>query len=128
MGQALVEFAFVLPVALLFLVGLFDSARAVWLSNTLAAATREATRYAAVHGSSSADPATASDVEAVLARHAVGIGTMTVSVTWPDGDARRGSTVTVIATSAFVPALSQAILGGGLNVTLRGSSTMVIHQ
>src|SRR3989475_11133089 len=50
-GQALVEFALLLPLMLLIITGLFDVARAVWQENTLAYAPREGTRYAIVHGS-----------------------------------------------------------------------------
>ena len=49
-AQSLVEFAFVLPIFLLIVTGIFDTARAVWQENTLAFAVREGTRYAIVHG------------------------------------------------------------------------------
>ncbi len=138
-GQSLVEFALVLPVAVLLIVGIFDSARAVWLTTTLAAATTEGTRYAIVHGAQSSSPTgpgsssytaptTDTVVEGVVRQYAVGVASMTVSATWPDGDAKRGSRVTVAAAAPFTPVLSQALLGGGLSVTLRGSSTLVIHQ
>jgi Flp pilus assembly protein TadG len=55
-AQALVEFAFVLPVLLLLILGLFDVARAVMQENTLAFAAREGTRYAIVHGSGASSP------------------------------------------------------------------------
>lgn len=138
-GQALVEFALVLPVTVLLIVGLFDASRAVWLTTTLAHATREATRYAIVHGSQSASPVgpgsatyTAPDqdtaVAAVVRQYATGVASLTIASTWPDGDSRRGSRVSVSATAPFSPILSEALLGGGLRFTLRGSSTLVIHQ
>jgi Flp pilus assembly protein TadG len=49
-GQALVEFALIMPVLLLLILGLIDVARAVAQENTLAFAAREGTRYAIVHG------------------------------------------------------------------------------
>lgn len=49
-GQAMVEFALVIPVFLLLLVGLFDFGRVIWVNDTLATAAREATRFAIVHG------------------------------------------------------------------------------
>ncbi len=55
-GQALVETALVLPLLLLLIVGLFDVGRAIWLSNTLATAVREGTRYGVVHGALSGSP------------------------------------------------------------------------
>ncbi len=47
-GQALVEFALILPVFLLLLFGLFDLGRAVYAYNTISNASREAVRVAIV--------------------------------------------------------------------------------
>jgi Flp pilus assembly protein TadG len=47
-GQALVEFALILPVFILLLVGLFDLGRAVYAFNTISNASREAVRVAIV--------------------------------------------------------------------------------
>jgi hypothetical protein len=49
-GQALVEFALVLPLFLLMLIGIFDIGRIVWARNALENAAREGARYAIVHG------------------------------------------------------------------------------
>ena len=48
-GQSLVEFALVLPVFILVLVGLFDVGRAVYAFNTISNASREAVRVAIVN-------------------------------------------------------------------------------
>lgn len=48
-GQALVEFALILPIFILLLVGLFDVGRAIYAYNTVSNATREALREAIVH-------------------------------------------------------------------------------
>ena len=48
-GQALVEFALVIPLFLLLLVGLFDLGRAVFAYNTLTNAAREGARMAIVN-------------------------------------------------------------------------------
>ena len=55
-GQAMVEFALVIPVFILLMVGLFDLGRVVWVNDTLATAAREAARFAIVHGPTSACP------------------------------------------------------------------------
>jgi Flp pilus assembly protein TadG len=47
-GQALVEFALILPVFILMLVGLFDLGRAVYAFNTISNAAREGVRVAIV--------------------------------------------------------------------------------
>ena len=139
-GQALVETALVLPLLLLLIVGLFDVGRAVWLSNTLATAVREGTRYGIVHGALSASPTgpgaasytppdTDTTITAQVRNYASGVpNTLTVQSTWPDGNANRGSRIVVTATFPFTPILSQVFIGGGLGITLRSSSTLVIEQ
>ena len=47
-GQALTEFALILPVLLLLLLGIIEGARIVWAYITIQNAAREATRYAVV--------------------------------------------------------------------------------
>jgi Flp pilus assembly protein TadG len=138
-GQALVEMALMLPVLVLLLVGIFDLGRAVWLSNSLAMAVREGTRYGVVHGALSASPAgpgsatyTAPDVDTAIAssvqRYATGIPDLTVHASWPDGNANRGSRVVVSASFPFTPVLAQAFLGSALHVNLQSSSSLVIEQ
>jgi len=51
-GQALMEFAIVLPVFLAMLLAIVDVGRVVWANNSLANAAREAARFAIVHGGS----------------------------------------------------------------------------
>jgi Flp pilus assembly protein TadG len=51
-GQALVEFAVVIPVFLALLFGILDFGRVIWANNSLAHAAREGARYAIVHGGS----------------------------------------------------------------------------
>ncbi len=133
-GQALVEFALVLPVLLLLIVGLFDVSRAVEQENTLALAAREGTRYAIVHGSSSTSPlpycasCTNAIVTGIVRNAAVSVnGPLTVTLAYPDGDNKRGSRVSVQATVVFVPLPSQWLFNGGLSVTLRGGSELVIE-
>lgn len=138
-GQALVEFALILPVVVVLLLGVFDLARVVFASTTLSAAVREGTRYAITHGADSGAPTgpgapsyTAPDTDttitAVVRSHAIGVATPTVSAVWSGGDAYRGSPVTVTATSPFTPVLSAAFLGGALRVTLSASSSLDIQH
>lgn len=138
-GQSLVEFALILPILVIVLVGVFDLGRAVMLSETLNNAVREGNRYAIVHGSTSSSPlgpATlttppAADNAATteIRRHAIGINsTLTIVMSWPDGNANKGSEVRIIATTPYTPILSQVFTGGGIAVTLRSGSTMVIQQ
>lgn len=133
-GQALIEFALLLPVILLLILGLLDLGRAVAQENTLAFAAREATRYAIVHGSNSASPvpACASCQNATLTQvvrdNAIGVPSVTVTVSYPDGNNDRGMRVAVDATAPFVPLPSQYLLNGALTITLRGGSQLVIQN
>ena len=54
-GQSMVEFALILPVLVLLLVGFFDLGRVVLANDALTHAAREAARLAIVHGGSKAN-------------------------------------------------------------------------
>jgi hypothetical protein len=70
-GQSLVEFALILPILVLVLVGTLDLGRVVLANDTVSNAAREAARYAIVHGSQASSGCPAgplpSDVEAPAA-------------------------------------------------------------
>ena len=72
-GQSLVEFALILPVFLLVLVGIFDGGRLVFSSNTVNNAAREAGREAIVNQ-------TTADIQARAAQHAVSLAIAPASV------------------------------------------------
>jgi len=133
-GQSLVEFALVMPLLLLIITGLFDVARATWQENTLAYAAREGTRYAIVHGSASVDgtvvfPTSYQPVVDVVRNAAVGVPTVSVTVTWLDsGCYDRNCRVQVDATAPFTPIPSQYLLGNAFQITLRGGSLLVIQR
>ena len=154
-GQSLVEFALLLPLMLLIITGLFDSARAVWESNTLAYAAREGTRFAIVHGSAGQGPlpdGTASGaadttdmnndpviayIKTVVRQAAIGVPNVTVVVEYPQAKpgtnppvpcADRNCPVAITATAPFVPLPSQYLLKGAFTITLRGGSELVIQR
>ncbi len=54
-GQALVEFALVIPLFLTLFMGVVDVGRVVWANDSLANAAREGARFAIVHGGSTSD-------------------------------------------------------------------------
>lgn len=83
-GQAMVEFALVVPVFILLLVGLFDVGRAVYAHHTVNNAAREGARLAIVDQYEDHIKA-----EAVTAATAVDIGEDDVTVAFqePDGSA-----------------------------------------
>jgi hypothetical protein len=55
-GQALTEFALVLPLFLALLFVIVDFGRVVWATGSLASAAREGARYAIVHGGTASNP------------------------------------------------------------------------
>jgi len=149
-GQALVEFALLLPLMLLIITGLFDVARAVWQENTLAYAAREGTRYAIVHGSAGSpaagpdnpncggstpppDQVICTEIPRVVREAALGVQNVTVTITYPvilgsTPCADRNCLVVVDATAPFVPLPSQYLLGSAYQITLKGGSQLVIQR
>ena len=89
-GQALVEFALVLPIFLLLLFGTIDFGRYVYYVQILNNAAREGARYAIVHGGNSFQPTgpNANDptIATVVRTYAVGVigngATFDVASTW----------------------------------------------
>jgi Flp pilus assembly protein TadG len=53
LGSAAVEFALVMPMALMILIGVVEVGRALWIRSSLQFAAEEAVRYAMVHQSAS---------------------------------------------------------------------------
>jgi len=62
-GQELVEFALILPILLVLLLGVIEFGRLIFIYNTIANAAREGARYAIV------DPANASSAAATCSTH-----------------------------------------------------------
>lgn len=87
-GQALVEFAIVLPVFILLILGFVDLARYVFIQNSLAEAAREGARYAIVEGRWKND----ADVIAHTQGLAVGVPSPVVTVSCVDVSTGSAST------------------------------------
>ena len=144
-AQTLVEFALVLPIFLLVVTGLMDTARAVWQENTLAYSAREGTRYAIVHGAggnprvgpiaSTVNPTiyNTSNIVDVVRAAAIGVSGVDVTIeyvnaanTGPGNE--RNDRVRVDATAPFVPLPSYYLLGSTFHITLRGGSELFIQR
>jgi Flp pilus assembly protein TadG len=148
-AQALIEFALMLPIFLLLVTGLFDTARAVWQENTLAYAAREGTRYAIVHGTGGSPvvgpctscvnpPAANKNLDQIVnavTSNAIGVANITVTIDYPGVGLPtptvcnyRTCPVTVDATAPFVPLPSYYLLGSAFQITLRGGSKLYIQR
>jgi Flp pilus assembly protein TadG len=98
----MIEFSIIAVSALMLIFGIMNCAIAVYDYNFVSFAAREATRYAAVHGSSSASAASTTDISNFVIAQSKGLnGTkLTVSTSWsPDNNP--GSTVRVQVSYPF---------------------------
>jgi Flp pilus assembly protein TadG len=125
-GNSYLEFSVAAVPLLLFLFGTINFALAVYDYNFTSYVAREATRYAAVRGSSSPNPAATSDVtNFVLAKaHGLDSSNLKVTTTWsPDNSP--GSVVRVQVQYKFIFNMFMVKLSP---VNLTSTSQMVIAQ
>lgn len=149
-GQALVEFALVVPFFFLLLFGIIEAGRFIFYYESLSHATREGARYAIVNGANTlgcpsgpAAPGTSAcdtsgaNVVARVRQAALGVpsGGITVNRCWwytacdygthGDGDNARGATVTVSASFTYSTLLPLVPLPP---ITVNAESTLVINN
>jgi Flp pilus assembly protein TadG len=123
-GSTILEGALCLTVFLMIVFGTIDFGRMVFAYNFVSYAAREATRYAAVHGTAHA--VTNDDITTFVTREAIALDSsaMTVTTSWtPDHSA--GSTVQVRIQYSFTPLLPYVPSG---TVRLSSTSKMLISQ
>ncbi len=125
-GSSIVELSISLLVFMVTLIGIMDFGRIAGAYNILAGATKEAARYAIVHGSMSGSAATNSDIQSIVQHWAIGLdpGSLNVTTTWAPGNTP-GSTVQVVATYTITPIL---IWISGSSFTISSQSKMIISQ
>lgn len=149
-GQALAEFAIVLPIFMLVLFSIIEFGRYVYTVQILNNAARESTRYAITHGSLSLCPSgpmpglaanwcdpSGDKVRAVARSFAVGIAGTSVTFPaqtgcaggvanpcWPVDNAR-GHTVTVVVRTVFISMIPIVPLP---EITVDGRSTLVVNH
>ena len=149
-GQALTEFALVLPLLLLLVFGVFEFGRFILDYESLNNAVREGVRYAIVHGSDAACPSgppalnsyncegakgeyVGEDTVNAVEQHAFGLdlSQLSVSACWGDNCPNqqgptnvRGTLVTVSATYTWRPLVSFLFLP---SIAIQGTSTDVVN-
>jgi Flp pilus assembly protein TadG len=125
-GAVVLEFGLAFLVFFSVVYGIMEFGRIVASYNILSGAAREGVRYAVVHGSASGSVATASDIQDVVRRWAIGMDTsaVVVTTTWTPGNAP-GSQVKVNASYTITP-FTGLILKNG--ITVQSSSQMAISQ
>jgi len=120
-GQSMVEFALVLPLMLLVLMGMVDFSRMLGVYLTLQNATREGARLA-VTGAT--DSAIAARVDAMAPT--LTASSLTVTVTPAQGSRTSGSDVTIASRYPYkimTPVVS-AIVGGTIDLSFATTSRM----
>jgi len=125
-GQALLEFALVLPFLTLAVFGIFDLGWAVYANNTLADAAREGARMAIVQTKTDNDTAIRQHVKA----SAQGLGLTDSQITiLPSFSSRTfGNPITVTVSYTYTPltpVIGKIVTGSGL--ALRASSAMILE-
>ena len=126
-GATLVEYALVIFVFLLLILGIMEFARVIFTYNTLANAAREGARYGIIHAGDGSRDEGVEGVKDAVVNLATGLDSTVLrnntSITW-DGTVRVTVQVTVsypvdLITGPFIQAV-----GGTPNITLQAVSTM----
>ncbi len=119
-GQDLVEYALVLPVLLLLILGIADFAIVIFSYDTIGNAAREGARYGVIH------PTDVAGIEARTRELTTGLdpASLSVSVTYPGGNTLQVE-VTYRETLLTGPVIQA--LGGNPNIQLRANTTMRIE-
>jgi Flp pilus assembly protein TadG len=128
-GATVVESAVICPLALLLTLGLIIGGLGICRYQQMAALSREASRWASVHGTQWAkDTGSSATTSTDVFNNAIKSKTVALfpnalnyTVTWSP-DQRTGSTVTVTLTYQWVP---EAFLGGPITLTSTAVETMM---
>lgn len=125
-GAVVLEFGLTFLVILCSVYGIMEFGRIVASYNIVSGAAREGVRYAVVHGSASGSAASASDIQTLVRKWAIGLdpSALVVTTTWTPGNAPGGK-VKVKASYTVMP-FTGLILKNG--ITVQSSSQMVISQ
>lgn len=136
-GQALVEFAIVVPIFFLILFAIIDFGRYVYYVQILNNAAREGTRYAIVHGANGIpktgppdDPSGAAVID-VVRNYAIGVigledaSVLDIDPTWDPANNNRGTKVTVEVVYAFRSVIPIVPIPA---ISVKGASTLVLNN
>ena len=122
-GGVAIEFAFVIPIAILLTVGAVEVAHAVSVQASISQAAKETVRFASVRGSASGAAATETQLETMAVELAeLADESTSAAVTW-DPDNAPGSVVTVDMQTTFSPV---ALPFGASSYTFTSTASMMI--
>lgn len=114
-GQAMVEFALVLPILILIVCIIIDLGWIFGNQITLNNACREAARYSSIHEHDSTTNDDSADALSIFRKAAPALSSPSLTLTNPDNSSVK------ISVTASVPVLT------GVTSTLLGKSTVTIH-
>jgi Flp pilus assembly protein TadG len=119
----MVEFAFVIPIAILLTIGSVEVARAVSAQASINQAAKETARFASVRGTASGTAATESELETMAVQLVdLTYGSTSADVSW-NPDNSPGSVITVGIQTTFAPV---ALPFGPSNYTFTSTASMTI--
>jgi Flp pilus assembly protein TadG len=122
-GAVAVEFAFVIPLAILLTIGAVEVARAVSVQASISKAAKETVRIASVRGSASGAAATEAELEAMAVQLSeLTDGSTSATVAW-NPDNSPGSVVTVDMQTTFSPV---ALPFGSSSYTFNSTASMTV--
>lgn len=126
-GQAVLEFALVLPILVLIVVGIADVSLAFFRLTSLSAAAREGVRWGIIRQCDDPTGANPNSIQyrAVQAAPGSGITPGLVSISYPDGGAAAGDRIQVSVSTVYRPmnpvidGFVVALTGGTITLTQR---------
>jgi Flp pilus assembly protein TadG len=122
-GGAAIEFALIVPIAVLLTIGAVEAARAVSVQASINQAAKETVRFASVRGSASGAAANETQLEAMAVQLAdLTTGSTSAAVSW-NPDNSPGSVITVDMQTTFTPAV---LLFGPSSYTFTSTASMTI--
>ena len=122
-GGVAVEFAFIIPIAIVLTIGAIEVAHAVSVQASISQAVKETVRFASVRGSASGAAATKAQLEAMAVQLAdLTNGATVANASW-DPDNSPGSVVTVDMQTTFSPVV---LLFGPSSYTFNATASMTI--
>lgn len=127
-GQSMVEFGLTASAFFLLTFALIQMGIVIYAYNTLGSATRDAVRYAILHGPNRTPTAQQSDVKTVLLNNAADLNAsnLTVNLTWP-ADANIPSQSDAKVTASYNYQV-QIPFASTVTLTLTASSQMLVEQ
>jgi len=127
-GQALPEFAQVAIVFCLVIFAIMEMGVVVYRYTTISMAAREATRYAAVHSTTSENPATVAQIQAVATNFAPFLTAADVVVSFPADNTPHISNQNDALVTITYNYTQQIPFMSPVTLTLTSSSQMLVSQ